>query len=210
MSENAEIIKQSVNMIDVATRYGLRLNRKNAVCCPFHNEKTASFKLYANNKKYHCFGCGADGDVISFVMSYFNISYGQAIARLSNDFGINISGVKKPCLRERIKLQNERRQRERDKNAYQREYDRLFDNYVSATDELVRLQINAKMYAPEAPESPINELYTEAMHKLPYQEYKCSAAQEALSEFEERSRHNAGNNSAGICKNGLSARDRAV
>ena len=51
--------------------------------CPFHNERTPSFRVYKNSKSFYCFGCGAGGDVVTFVMRIENLDYIQAVARLA-------------------------------------------------------------------------------------------------------------------------------
>ena len=56
-----EAVKQSVTTRQAAEHYGIRVGRNGMACCPFHNDKTPSMKL---DRRYHCFGCGADGDVI--------------------------------------------------------------------------------------------------------------------------------------------------
>ena len=52
-----EAVKQSVTTRQAAEHYGIRVNRNGMACCPFHNDKTPSMKL---DKRFHCFGCGAD------------------------------------------------------------------------------------------------------------------------------------------------------
>ncbi|MEL6315976.1 MAG: CHC2 zinc finger domain-containing protein, partial [Pseudomonadota bacterium] len=56
--------------------------------CPFHQEKTASF--HADDRKgfYHCFGCGAKGDMFNFVMETENLSFGEAVERLAEEAGV--------------------------------------------------------------------------------------------------------------------------
>ena len=56
-----EAVKQSVTTRQAAEHYGIHVGRNGMACCPFHNDKTPSMKL---DRRYHCFGCGADGDVI--------------------------------------------------------------------------------------------------------------------------------------------------
>lgn len=58
--------------------------------CPFHNEKTPSFTLYPENGSYYCFGCGAGGDVITFVRSIENLDYMEAIRFLAERAGLNL------------------------------------------------------------------------------------------------------------------------
>ena len=75
------------NDIETAISQYVNLKRrgKNLVgLCPFHSEKTASFRVYADNT-YHCFGCGAHGDVISFVMAVQNVPFEDACAFLDRD-----------------------------------------------------------------------------------------------------------------------------
>ena len=55
-----EAVKQSVTTRQAAEHYGIRVNRNGMACCPFHNDKTPSMKL---DKRFHCFGCGADGGI---------------------------------------------------------------------------------------------------------------------------------------------------
>lgn len=59
-------------------------------CCPFHNEKTPSFNVVAKKQFYHCFGCGASGNVISFAMNYLHLSFVDAIENLASRLGIQV------------------------------------------------------------------------------------------------------------------------
>ena len=61
--------------------------------CPFHNEKTPSFTVNDQKGFYHCFGCSAHGDVISFVMNSDGLDYKNAVTKLADDFGIPIPQV---------------------------------------------------------------------------------------------------------------------
>ena len=58
--------------------------------CPFHNEKTPSFTVFPATKSFYCFGCGAGGDVISFVMREENLDYVGALEFLAARAGIDI------------------------------------------------------------------------------------------------------------------------
>jgi DNA primase len=59
-------------------------------CCPFHSEKTPSFNVVAKKQFYHCFGCGASGNVVSFVMNYLNQSFTDAIETLASRLGLKV------------------------------------------------------------------------------------------------------------------------
>ena len=64
--------------------------REYTACCPFHNEKTPSFTVSSNKQFYHCFGCGAHGSAISFMMEYEHLDFVEAIESLADSLGINV------------------------------------------------------------------------------------------------------------------------
>lgn len=77
--------------------YGVQFNNKGAARCPFHSEKTASFKIHDNH--YTCFGCGKYGDAIDFVMEYFGLDFKQAIVRINSDFNLGMTN-RRPTAKE--------------------------------------------------------------------------------------------------------------
>lgn len=82
-----------LDIVDVVERY-LTLKKAGAnyaACCPFHNEKTPSFTVSPAKQFYHCFGCGAHGTAISFVMEYGGLSFVDAVKELAQ-----IAGMKMP------------------------------------------------------------------------------------------------------------------
>lgn len=77
----------TVNIADVIGRY-LPLTKSGAeyeACCPFHTEDTPSFKVTPSKGFYHCFGCGAHGDAIAFLMEHQGLSFHDAVAALGGD-----------------------------------------------------------------------------------------------------------------------------
>lgn len=82
-------IKDQVPIADIASRYiPLRkFGRRYKALCPFHSEKTASFTIY-DTGKYHCFGCGANGDVIDLYARMNAIDTKEATKRLAAEFNI--------------------------------------------------------------------------------------------------------------------------
>ena len=66
-----DAVKQSVTTRQAAKMYGVKVSRNNMASCPFHSDRTPSMKV---DKRFHCFGCGADGDVIDFVSRLYGIS----------------------------------------------------------------------------------------------------------------------------------------
>src|ERR1700676_1621075 len=59
-------------------------------CCPFHSEKTPSFTVSPTKQFYHCFGCGANGNAISFVMEYQGLGYVDAVKDLAESAGMQL------------------------------------------------------------------------------------------------------------------------
>ena len=80
-----DAIRGKVTARQAAEYYGLKIERNGMVCCPFHNDRHPSMKV---DNRFHCFGCGADGDTIDFVARYFNLSLKDAAIKLCNDFGV--------------------------------------------------------------------------------------------------------------------------
>ena len=64
--------------------------REYLACCPFHDEKTPSFTVSPVKQFYHCFGCGAHGTALSFLMSYDNLGYVEAIEVLAQKMGLTV------------------------------------------------------------------------------------------------------------------------
>jgi len=88
----AEEIRSRANIVDVISPLvSIKKAGSNYTgCCPFHKEKTPSFIVFENGQHYHCFGCGAHGDVISFTMRYYDIDFREAVERLAAQYGIAI------------------------------------------------------------------------------------------------------------------------
>lgn len=96
---NGLIAKDSINQVlqraDIVTEIGERVQLKKAGSsfvglCPFHGEKTPSFSVNPTHQRYHCFGCGAAGDVIAFLMAHDGMDFAEAVEDLSSKFGIKI------------------------------------------------------------------------------------------------------------------------
>ncbi len=80
-----EELKHSIRMSELVGKHIAirRAGREYHALCPFHKEKTPSFTINDEKGFYHCFGCGAHGDVIGFTMDYEHIGYREAIERLA-------------------------------------------------------------------------------------------------------------------------------
>ena len=80
--------------------------------CPFHNEKTASFTVYPDTKSFYCFGCGAGGDVLSFIMRIENLDYVEAVKQAADIAGLAMpdDGYDDSFAKERLRLLNANRE----------------------------------------------------------------------------------------------------
>lgn len=81
-----------VNIVDVVdSRIRLKKAGKNhSACCPFHNEKTPSFTVASDKQFYYCFGCGAKGNAVGFVMEFDNIDFPEAVELLAGTVGLEV------------------------------------------------------------------------------------------------------------------------
>jgi len=88
-------IDDLMNRVDVVEVIDARVPLKKAgreykACCPFHGEKTPSFTVSSVKQFYHCFGCGAHGTAISFLMEYEHLSFPEAIEELAHQAGLDV------------------------------------------------------------------------------------------------------------------------
>ena len=75
----------------VSSRIQLKKAGRNyQACCPFHNEKTPSFSVSRDKQFYHCFGCGAHGNAISFIMEYDRLEFVEAVEELAKFYGVTV------------------------------------------------------------------------------------------------------------------------
>ena len=114
MTENVfEAVKQSVSTRDAAAFYGIEVKRNGMACCPFHDDKNPSMKV---DQRFHCFGCGEDGDVIDFTAKLFDLSPKEAAEKLAQDFGLIYDSQAPPrrrYVRQKTEAQKFREDRQR-------------------------------------------------------------------------------------------------
>lgn len=172
MNGTAEIIKDRLTMPEVLQRYGFNPDRR--MKCPLHGGDDKNFSVF--EKGFMCFSHCGGGDVISFVQKLFNLNFPDALKKIDNDFGLNLSGNLSIEERRRISYQtkalNARKQRE---NAVREHFER---EYWKVFDEWKRLDDNKRLYAPKTPDEELHPLFVEALQKLSYQEYLLDEAEE--------------------------------
>ena len=90
-----EEVRSKNDIVDVVSQY-VRLTKKGNSyfgLCPFHNEKTPSFSVTPGKQMYYCFGCGAGGNVFSFIMEYENYTFGEALKHLADRAGVELPKI---------------------------------------------------------------------------------------------------------------------
>ena len=88
-------IQELLNRVDVVEVVDRKVQLKKAganfvACCPFHKEKTPSFSVSPSKQFYHCFGCGAHGSAISFLIEYDGMTFVEAVNELANTAGLKV------------------------------------------------------------------------------------------------------------------------
>lgn len=136
-----DTVKEQVTARDAAERYGIRVNRYSMAVCPFHPDRNPSMKL---DRRFHCFACGADGDVINFVARLFGLKNGEAAKKIAADFGIAYSRSRaSPAQMYQAKILKNREKIQQDRfNNAQRKFFQIFCDYRKTLDEW------EKQYAP--------------------------------------------------------------
>lgn len=153
-----EAVKQSVTTRQAAEMYGVSVRRNSMACCIFHNDKTPSMKV---DRRFHCFGCQADGDVIDFAAQLFGVGAKPAAEKLAADFGISFDNKNhspptplKLKITQEMKLQKE-----------------INDGYRVLCDYLHLLKSWKENYAPKLEDAEWHPHFVEALQKKGYVEY---------------------------------------
>ena len=158
MAENVfEAVKQSVSTREAAEFYGIKVSRNGMACCPFHDDKNPSMKV---DQRFHCFGCGEDGDVIDFTAKLFDLSPKEAAEKLAQDFGL-IYDSQAPPRRRYVRQKTEAQKFREDR---QRCYRVLSDYYYL----LKKWEADN---SPRTPEEEPHPRFVEAIQKKTYVEY---------------------------------------
>ena len=149
-----ETVKQSVTTRQAAEHYGIRVGRNGMCVCPFHDDKNPSMKV---DRRFHCFGCQADGDVIDFVSRLENVSPKEAALMLAQDFSIPYED-REPHGRSR-RPQPRQESPEQQFKRMERHCFRVLSDYHNL------LRRWKRDYAPKTPEEEWHPLFVEALQK---------------------------------------------
>ena len=97
VKDAADFLKENLTALDVARMYGMepKPGAGSAIVCPFHGDHDASLHLYPGNRGWHCFGCGAGGTIIDFVMRMDGLAFSTAVHHLDEMAGTRLLDVRK-------------------------------------------------------------------------------------------------------------------
>lgn len=152
-----EAVKQSVTTRQAAEHYRIRVNRNGMCVCPFHNDKNPSMKV---DKRFHCFGCQADGDVIDFAARLFGLNNKEAALKLAEDFSVSFDAKghdpprRRPVKR---KISEELRFRQAEQRCF-----RVLSGYYHLLGQW------KTEYAPKQEDEQWHPLFVEALQKQDY------------------------------------------
>lgn len=147
-----EAVKDSVTVRQAAERYGIKIHRNGMALCPFHDDHHPSMKT---DRRFHCFGCQADGDVIDFVGRLFQLSVLEAARKLATDFSVgyeNHNGHIRNQIKPRLSEEQRFRQTE----------NRCFHVLADYRHLLAQWR---KDFAPQPTDKEWHPLFTEALQK---------------------------------------------
>ena len=152
-----EVVKHSVSAREAAQMYGIEVRRNGMACCPFHDDKNPSMKL---DRRFHCFGCGADGDAIDFTARLYNLSPKEAAEKLAQDFGL-IYDSQAPPRKNYVPKKSEAQK-------FKEDHGRCFRVLSDYYHLLKKWETE---FAPKTPEEDIHPRFAEALHQKEHLEY---------------------------------------
>lgn len=153
-----EAVKPNISTRQAAEMYGIKVNRNGMAVCPFHNDKNPSMKV---DKRFHCFACQADGDVIDFVSRLCGLPCKEAAMKLADDFGISYDSRHKPTVRPHIREPTA-------EQLYQKEEARCYRVLTDYFHLLLRWETQ---HAPKQPDDVWHPLFVEALQRKSHIEY---------------------------------------
>ena len=158
MAENVfEVVKESVTTREAAEMYGIEVKRGGMACCPFHDDRHPSMKV---DRRFHCFGCGADGDVVDFTARLYNLPPKEAAEKLAQDFGLAYDSQALP-----------RRNYVRQKSEVQKLKEKREHGWRVLTDYHHLLRKWETDYSPKTPDEDPHPRFMEAIQKKDYTGY---------------------------------------
>jgi hypothetical protein len=163
-----EIVRDSVDIVDAARRYGIEVSRHKKALCPFHDDHTPSLSF--KGQRFKCFGigCEASGDVIDLVGRLTNLSPLDTVRELNDTYHLRID-VDKPVSSEEV---IRRKRLAENKRAFA-EWEKWAHNTMAEYFRALRDWREA--YVPRSPDDEFHPKFLESLHKLDYIEYLLDA-----------------------------------
>ena len=167
-----EVVKQSVTAREAAEHYGIAVGRGGMACCPFHDDRHPSMKV---DTRFHCFGCGADGDVIDFTARLYDLSPKEAAEKLALDFGLAYDSQAPP-----------RRRYVRQKTEAQKLKEKREHGWRVLADYYHLLRKWETDYSPKTPDEDPHPRFMEAIQKKDYMGYLLDTFLDSSTEAQDQ------------------------
>lgn len=164
-------IRRSVDVSVLFSNYGISVNSKNQARCPFHgqgNERTPSLKVYHQTNSWYCFGCGAGGSAIDFVMTYHGLSPIDAAKELDSIYQLSLFHDKPLSEVERERLHEAEKQRRGDRLLLKNFDEWEHTAFIAVANYLKFLEKCKSVFAPKSPNDELHPLFMEACHNLDF------------------------------------------
>lgn len=155
----SQLIYDQVKMKDVLEKYHSGGKRGRAPC-PFHNGKDNN--LSYTDEVYHCWVCGAKGNVIGFVMDLFHLDFSGAVQKINYDFGLNLPTSNKMTVAQHKQLAAAEKRRKEELQAKRAAEKRI----ESLWNEFYKLDVIINRYRPKSPEEPLKQKYVDALKQI--------------------------------------------
>lgn len=183
----AERIKTAISTEDVFEHYGIQVDRSHKAFCPFHSDtRHPSMHIYPGSRGYHCFTCGASGDVITFVERYFGLDFRSALEKLNTDFALGLPLNGKMTMRQKRefdRLTAERRYlaavAEQRRERLEREFWAAFDTWKTADDAVMAS-------TPKSPSDGFTDAFVDALKAREIAAYCLDCLDERRKQDEEK------------------------
>lgn len=149
----SEEIKQQYSMRDIVEMYGLKINRAGFISCPFHTgDRSPSMKIYS--KDFHCYACGANGDIFTFIQKMDNVDFKTAFQSLGGTY-------EAPTFESRLAVYRAQKKKEQTQRTLEK---------IKRRKELNNMLINVYRYWMNRSE-PFSDTWCDCCNALQYQLY---------------------------------------
>lgn len=168
-------------MPELCEAYGMKIERGKTIC-PFHADSHPSMVVYDGDGGYHCYACGAHGDVIDFVRNYENINLSDACRRLNALFTLDLPLDRPMTIKQYRASENVLRERDKRKE----EHDKLLHEYLQALDRYSSLDHALHDYAPKDPNGFAPDIWLNALRNIGFAEFELKQAEWRLIDHDDR------------------------